>query len=68
LDATVEAQNEFITNALNNAQTFLSPSKKHDVVMDDTGITITDRETPTNQVKLVGGAILLSIEDPKTKE
>ena len=67
-NANAEQQNEFITNAINSASTFLSPSKKHDVVWDDTGITITDRATPTNQVKIVGGAILFSLEDPRTKE
>jgi hypothetical protein len=46
----------------------LSPSKKHDVVWDNTGITVTDRTTPTNQVKIVGGAILFSLEDPITKK
>lgn len=68
MEANVTAQSAFITNAINSAATFLSPSKKHDVVWDDTGITVTDRSTPTNQVKLVGGAILLSMEDPNTKE
>lgn len=68
MEANVAAQSEFITNAINSAATFLSPSRKHDVVWDDTGITVTDRATPTNQVKLVGGAILLSMEDPNTKE
>jgi hypothetical protein len=46
---------------------YLSPSKKHDVVWNDSGITVTDRTTPTNQIRIVGGAILLSKEDEKTK-
>jgi hypothetical protein len=68
VDANLEKQNEFITNAINNAATFLAPGKTHDVKWDETGITVTDVAIPTNQVKLVGGAILLSAEDPKTKE
>ena len=68
LEASAAAQNEFITNALTAATTYLSPSLKHDVVWDDTGITVTDRTTPTNQIRIVGGAILLSSADTETGE
>ena len=68
VDASIEKRNEFITNAINEAQTFLSPGKSHEVVWDNSGITVTEKGIPTNQVRIVGGAILLSAEDPKTKE
>lgn len=68
LEASSTKQNEFITNALNSASMYLSPNKKHDVVWDDSGITVTDRTTPTNQIRIVGGAILLSKEDEKTQQ
>ena len=68
MEASSAAKAEFLTSAINDASAFLAPGKTHDVVWDNSGITVTDRETPTNQVKIVGGAMLFSAEDPTTKE
>jgi hypothetical protein len=68
MEASSAAKAEFLTSAINDASAFLAPGKTHDVVWDNSGITVTDRETPTNQVKIVGGAMLFSAEDPATKE
>jgi hypothetical protein len=68
-NANEAKKNEFITNAINNAASFLAPGKSHTVTWEGgLGITVTDDKTPTNQVRIVGGAILLSAEDPVTKE
>lgn len=68
LEASAAKRNEFVTNAINDAASFLAPGKTHDVVWDESGITITETGAPCNQVRIVGGAILLSAEDPRTKE
>ena len=69
MEANDAKKSEFITNAINSAASFLAPGKSHTVTWEGgQGITVTDDKTPTNQVRIVGGAILLSTEDPKTKE
>lgn len=68
LEASAAKRNEFVTSAINDAASFLAPGKTHDVVWDESGITVTETGAPCNQVRIVGGAILLSAEDPKTHE
>jgi hypothetical protein len=69
LDSNNEKKNAFVMDAINNAASFLAPGKTHSVVwITGDGITVTDDTTPTNKIRIVGGAILLSAEDPKTKQ
>ena len=69
MEANDAKKSEFITNAINSAASFLAPGKNHTVTWEGgQGITVTDDTTPTNQVRIVGGAILFSAEDPDTKE
>ena len=69
VEANEEKKSEFITKAINSAASFLAPGKSHTVTWEGgQGITVTDDTTPTNQVRIVGGAILFSAEDPRTKE
>ena len=58
--ATESVKNEFVTSALNNTATILSPGKLQEWTLDTTGLTIQEKDTPTNQIKIVGGGILLS--------
>ena len=66
LDASIEKKNEFITNAINDAQSYLKFGQT--VKQGADGITITDSNDATNQLKLVGGAILFSTKNPETDE
>jgi hypothetical protein len=68
VEASLEKQNEFVTNALNNAETILSPNKLQDWVLDQTGLTIKEKAIPTNQIRIVGGGILLGKWDEKKGE
>jgi hypothetical protein len=51
---------------LNNADTYLKAGAT--VETDNKGILITNEKDPKKQLRLTGGAILLSAEDPKTQE
>lgn len=66
LEASEQKKSEFITKAINNAQSYLSAGQT--VESGPTGITITDDSNKKRQLRLVGGAILFSAEDPDTKE
>ena len=66
VEASPQKQATFVANALNNAAAYLTHGQT--VETGENGITITDRVVPTNQLRLVGGAILLSAEDPATRE
>ena len=66
VDANFAKQNEFITNAINNAQTYLAYGQT--VETGPNGITITDDSDKQNQLRLVGGAILFSTIDESTQE
>jgi hypothetical protein len=69
VEGSAAAKNSFVVKAINEAASFLAPGKTHTVTWDGgNGITVTDDITPTNQVRIVGGAILLSAEDPRTKQ
>jgi hypothetical protein len=66
VEANLAKQNEFITNAINGAQTYLNHGQT--VVTGPDGITITDDADKQNQLRLVGGAILFSTIDNNTQE
>lgn len=66
VEASAAKKSEFITNAINAAQTYLNAGQT--VKSGTDGITITDDSNAKRQLRLVGGAILFSAEDPKTKE
>lgn len=54
---------QFLSDALASAEAILSAAGQQTVTMDKTGITITDDDSPCNQIRLVGGAILISTDD-----
>jgi hypothetical protein len=66
VDANFEEKNKFITDAINSAQTYLQYGQT--VKTGGDGITITDNSNKKNKLKLVGGAILFSTENPETQE
>lgn len=69
LASTAAQKSEFLTKAINDANAFLDPAHTHSVTWQGgDGITVTDDKNPINQIRLVGGAILLSTEHPITKE
>ena len=67
LNANAEKKAQFITDAINNAKSYLNVGQET-VVSDNAGITITDKSDRKRQLRLVGGAILFSTENPETKE
>lgn len=66
VEANAAKQNEFVVNAINNAQSYLNHGQT--VVTGPDGITITDNSDRQNQLRMVGGAILFRTTDPKTKQ
>ena len=66
LNASAEKKSQFITDAINNAKSYLSAGQT--VESGPSGITITDDSNKKRKLKLVGGAILFSTENPDTKE
>ena len=66
VEASAAKKSEFIINAINAAQTYLNAGQT--VKSGADGITITDDSNAKRQLRLVGGAILFSAEDPETKE
>ena len=66
VQASLEKKSEFITNAINSAQTYLNHGQT--VKTGPDGITITDDSDKQNQLRLVGGAILFSTIDDNTQE
>ena len=64
-DAAIKSQ--FISDALAGAQGKLSVAGQTSVVMNQSGITLTDSATK-DEMRLIGGAILMSTQDPETGE
>ena len=58
----------FVSDALSDATAKLSAAGQQSVEWGNDGITITDVNTSTNSVRMIGGAILLSKQDEKTGE
>ena len=62
-EANQTRKQQFLSDALNSASARLSAAGQQSVVWDNTGLTITDVDTPSNQIKMIGGAILLKKQD-----
>lgn len=58
-EANAATKREFLTDALNSASSRLTSAGQQSVVWGSDGLTITDVGTPSNQIKMIGGAILL---------
>ena len=66
VDASNEKKGSFLINAINNAKDYLEYGQT--VVTGKDGITITEASDRQRQLRMVGGAILFSTLDEKTKE
>lgn len=62
LDSSSSRKNSFITDALNSANSVLTQAGQTSVKQDVNGITLTDSLTK-DELRLIGGGILLSTED-----
>lgn len=66
-DADVQLKGKFVTEALTGMSGKLAVAGQTTVVQDQSGITLTDSNT-RDQMRLIGGAILMSVEDSETGE
>lgn len=66
-EADVKIRGKFVTDALEGMAGKLAVAGQTTVVMDSSGITLTDASTK-DEMRLIGGAILMSIADPETGE
>lgn len=62
-EASQERKNQFVTDALAGAATRLQVAGQQSVVFGEDGITITDVDSPSDSIRMIGGAILLSKQD-----
>lgn len=62
-EANQARKQQFLTDALNGASARLQAAGQQSVVWDNTGLTITDVDAPSNQIRMIGGAILLKKQD-----
>lgn len=62
-EASSSTQASFLQEALKDAELILQNAGEQTVVWDKDGITVTDLATPSLQIRIVGGAILLRDED-----
>lgn len=62
-EATPSTQATFLQNALAQAELTLQNAGEQSVVWDKDGITVTDIDTPSQQIRIVGGAIMMRDED-----
>lgn len=58
-------QSTFVQKALANTGAMLEMAGQQSVTWGADGITITDLDTPTNMLRMIGGAILLSSRSPE---
>ena len=61
-EANAAIKSEFLQDAFNSANDTLSKAGQTSVKWGDNGITLTDSDTK-NEMRLIGGAILMSIQD-----
>lgn len=59
VQSTPAEQGAFLQKALNDAEVVLANAGDQSVVISSEGITVTDLTEPSNQIRMVGGAILL---------
>lgn len=62
-EAEAPYQAAFLQDALGSAELVLQNAGEQSVVWDKTGITVTDLNSPNQQLRIVGGAILMRDED-----
>ena len=62
-EAGQERKNEFVTDALAGAGARLQLAGQQSVTYGDDGLTIVDVDSPSNSIRMIGGAILLSKQD-----
>ena len=62
-DADPVQQAAFLQNALADAEMKLQNAGEQSVVWDKTGITVTDLDSPNQQLRIIGGAIMMRDED-----
>ena len=62
-EAEPARQAALLQSALADAETKLQNAGEQSVVWDKTGITVTDLDSPNQQLRIIGGAILLRDED-----
>ena len=63
VEADKEKKYQFLSESLNAANARLQAAGQQSVVMDERGLTVSSVETPSDTIRLIGGAILLSKED-----
>lgn len=61
-EASAAVKSEFLQDAFNSASDTLSKAGQTSVKWGDNGITLTDSDTK-NEMRLIGGAILMSVQD-----
>ena len=66
-EADVKIRGKFVTEALEGMAGKLAVAGQTSVIMDSSGITLIDASTK-DEMRLIGGAILMSITDPETGE
>ena len=66
-EADVQTRGKFVTDALSGMSGKLAVAGQTTVVQDQYGITLTDSVTK-DEMRLIGGAILMSVQDPNTGE
>lgn len=62
-EAGQERKQQFLTDALDGMSSRLAVAGQQTVVIDSSGITVTDDDTPSESIRMVGGAIMLSKQD-----
>ena len=62
-ESTPEARLGFLNGALENAEAVLAAAGQQSVLWSNSGLTIQSTEAPSNAIRMVGGAILLSKQD-----
>lgn len=62
-DANPVQQAAFLQNALTDAEMKLLNAGEQSVVWDKTGITVTDLDSPNQQLRIIGGAIMMRDKD-----
>lgn len=62
-EASQSRKQQFVTDALDSMSARLSIAGQQSVSIGNDGITVTDVDSPSDQIRMVGGAILLSKQD-----
>lgn len=60
---STEKKTDFLNKALNNAAAMLKAAGQQTVEWGSNGISVIDQNSPCNQIRLIGGAIMISKQD-----